>query len=79
MVETRHNTDEFFYGKPILVLRECCIKILDGVNDELRVFVKGRGNLMEILWVDEASANPIVHVEDRYVELVDLVLVHRYR
>jgi hypothetical protein len=79
VVETRHYPDEFFHGKPILVLRKSCIEILYGVNDELRVFVEGCGNLMQILWVDEASATPIVHVEYRYVELVDLVLVHRYR
>jgi len=79
VVETRHYPDEFFHGKPILVLRERCVEILDGVNHELRVFVEGCGNLMQILWVDEARAIPIVHVEDRYVELVDRVLVHRYR
>jgi hypothetical protein len=79
VVETGHNPDEFFHRKPILILRELCIEILDGVNYKLRIFVKGCGNLMQILWVDEASANPIVNVEDRYVELVHLVLVHRHR
>ena len=64
VVETCHYPDEFVHGKPILVLRESCIEILYCVNNELRVFVKGCGNLMKILWVNEALAISIVHVED---------------
>lgn len=79
VVKTCHYPDEFVQGKSILVLRKSCIEILYGLNDELGVFVEGCGNLVQILWVDKARAISIIHVEDRLIELVDLVLIHRYR